>query len=68
MTKEHRWTVDAIEDHTARISVEGKGMMHVPHWMLPRGARKGDVLAVKHEVTAEHAVLRIDRDDATREA
>jgi hypothetical protein len=64
MTKEHRWTIDSIEEFVARVDVDGQQKMHVPHWMLPRGAREGDVLAVRHEVTAEHSVLRIERDES----
>jgi hypothetical protein len=62
MTREHRWMIDSIEEHTANVQVDGR-MMHVPKWMLPRGARAGDVLAVRHEVTAEHSVLNIERDE-----
>jgi hypothetical protein len=61
MSKEHRWTIDAIDELMARVLVDGQQTMHVPHWMLPRGAREGDVLAVKHEVTAEHSVLKIEQ-------
>ena len=61
MTREHRWKIDSIEEFTASVQVDGR-MMHVPKWMLPRGARAGDVLAVHHEVTAEHSVLNIERD------
>jgi hypothetical protein len=64
MTKEHRWTIDSIEELVARVRVDGQQTMHIPHWMLPRGARKGDVLAVRHEVTAEHSVLKIERDES----
>jgi hypothetical protein len=64
MTKEHRWIIDSIEELVARVRVDGQQTMHVPHWMLPRGARKGDVLAVRHEVTAEHSVLKIERDES----
>jgi len=60
MTREHRWTVDSIEDFVASVHVDGR-LMHVPQWMLPRGARAGDVLAVRHEVTAEHSLLNIQR-------
>ena len=60
MTKEHRWTIGSIEDLIAHIEVDGRQTMHVPKWMLPRGAREGDVLAVRHEVTAEHSVLKIE--------
>lgn len=64
MAKEHRWTIDSIEEFIARVQVDGEQMMHVPQWMLPRGAREGDVLAVRHEVTAEHSVLNIERDES----
>lgn len=67
MTKEHRWTIDSIEELVARVQVDGRQMMHIPHWMLPRGARKGDVLAVRHEVTAEHSVLKIEMDESETE-
>jgi hypothetical protein len=68
MTKEHRWTIDAIEEFVARVQVDGRQTMHIPQWMLPRGAREGDVLAVRHEVTAEHSVLKIERDEPETEA
>lgn len=67
MTKEHRWTIDSIEEFVARVQVDGRQMMHIPHWMLPRGARKGDVLAVRHEVTAEHSVLKIEVEESETE-
>jgi hypothetical protein len=63
MTKEHRWTIGSIEEFIAHIEVDGRQTMHVPKWMLPRGAREGDVLAVRHEVTAEHSVLKIEREE-----
>jgi Protein of unknown function (DUF3006) len=65
MNKEHRWTIDSINELMARVLVDGQQTMHIPHWMLPRGAREGDVLAVKHEVTAEHSVLKIERDETS---
>jgi hypothetical protein len=68
MTKEHRWKISSIDKFVARIDVDGQQMMHVPQWMLPRGARAGDVLAVRHEVTAEHSVLKIERDELSVEA
>lgn len=62
MTREHRWKIDSIEEYTANVQVDGR-TMHVPKWMLPRGARAGDTLAVRHEVTAEHSVLNIARNE-----
>jgi len=67
MRKQHRWEIDAIEESVARVDVDGQGTMHVPQWMLPRGVREGDVLAVHHEVTSEHSVLRLERDAAATE-
>ena len=64
MTREHRWTIDSLEESFASVEVDGRQMMHVPKWMLPRGARQGDVLAVRHEVTAEHSVLNIEVDES----
>ena len=64
MTKQHRWTIGSIEEFIAHIEVDGRQTMHVPKWMLPRGAREGDVLAVRHEVTAEHSVLKIEVDES----
>ena len=66
MSKEHRWTIDSIDELVARVLVDGRQAMHIPHWMLPRGAREGDVLAVKHEVTAEHSVLKIEQQTRTQ--
>jgi hypothetical protein len=63
MTKDHRWTIDSIEEAFANIDVDGRQIVHIPKWMLPRGARQGDVLAVRHEVTAEHSVLNIQVDE-----
>jgi DUF3006 family protein len=62
MKKEHRWEIDAIEESVAQVDVDGQGTMHVPQWMLPRGVKEGDVLAVSHEVTSQASVLRIERD------
>ena len=60
MTRTHVWRVDSIEEFIANVQVDGR-MMHVPKWMLPRGARAGDTLAVSHEVTAERSFLDIAR-------
>lgn len=67
MKKRHRWAVDVVEESVARVDVDGQGTMHVPQWMLPRGVREGDVLAVHHEVTSDHSILRIERDVAATE-
>lgn len=45
----HRWIVDGLEENAASIEVDGKNMITVPRWMLPDGAREGDVLKVRHD-------------------
>ncbi len=68
MKKEHRWAIDAIEESVVQVDVDGQGTMHVPQWMLPRGVREGDVLAVHYEVTSQASVIRIERDTKATEA
>ena len=43
-----RWVVDSVEEGVAAVHQEGAGLVRVPAWMLPPGAREGDVLAVEH--------------------
>jgi len=68
MKKAHHWAIDAIEESVVQVDVDGQGTMHVPQWMLPRGVREGDVLAVHHEVTSQASVLRIELDLKATEA
>jgi hypothetical protein len=67
----HWWVVDSIEEGVAAVEVDGSVLMHVPRWLLPRGAKEGHVLSVEHELAAngERSVLtiRIDR-EATAKA
>lgn len=48
--EKHRWVIDSIEEFVASIEIDGTSTVQLPQWLLPRGARAGDVLAVTHDV------------------
>lgn len=64
MTKQsrHTWIVDVIEDGSASIEVDGRTVTPIPQWMLPEGAKEGDVLAVTHERKVGKSMLLIETD------
>jgi hypothetical protein len=43
---DHRWTIDSMEEGTVRIEEDGTRIIHVPRYLLPAGAREGQVLRV----------------------
>jgi len=45
----HTWVVDVIEDGSASIEVDGRAVTPIPEWLLPQGAKEGDVLSVTHD-------------------
>ncbi|MGH7620302.1 MAG: DUF3006 domain-containing protein [Gemmatimonadaceae bacterium] len=45
----HRWIIDTIEENAAAIEIDGKNVVTMPRWLLPDGARQGDVLRVSHD-------------------
>jgi hypothetical protein len=49
-TKKFRWTVDSMEESVASVEIDGKHSAQLPKWLLPRGAKEGDVLRVTHDV------------------
>jgi hypothetical protein len=49
-SKPHRWVVDAIEEDSASIEVDGGPMINVPRSMLPPRTKEGDVLRVTMEI------------------
>lgn len=70
-TQTHQWSIDSIEEFIASVEVDGKQMIHVPQWLLPPHAKEGDVLSVKHELSADggRSIVEIARDaEATRRA
>jgi DUF3006 family protein len=64
----HRWVVDVIEEDSAAVEVDGRSVTPVPRWMLPVGARQGDVLAVSHRREDVRSVLTIEIDRAATNA
>lgn len=66
-----RWVVDSVEEGIAAVHQDDGRLVHVPAWVLPAGAREGDVLSVEHSAADGTSSLRIaiDRaatDDAIR--
>lgn len=70
-TKKYRWVVDSMEESVASIEIDGERTVQLPQWLLPRGAKEGDVLTVTHDVSESGVESRlgivVDR-DATRAA
>jgi len=70
-SKQYRWVVDSMEESVASIEIDGKRTVQLPKWLLPRGAKEGDVLTVTHDVaeSGDESRLGIVMDrDATRTA
>jgi hypothetical protein len=61
-TSKHTWVLDVIEDGAASIEVDGRTVTPIPQWMLPEGAKEGDVLSVTHERKERKSVLIIETD------
>jgi hypothetical protein len=69
--KRYRWVVDSMEEAVASVEIDGERTAQLPKWLLPRGAREGDVLQVTHDVaeSGEESRLSIVVDrDSTRAA
>lgn len=49
-TKKYRWVVDSMEEAVASVEIDGRQTTQLPKWLLPRGAKEGDVLQVTHDV------------------
>ena len=58
----HVWIVDVIEEGSASIEVDGRTVTPIPQWMLPEGAKEGDVLSVTHERKEGRSALVIEND------
>ena len=60
----HRWAVDRVEEGTAAVEQDGDHVYEIPRYLIPAGARDGDVLAVTVTGGAAGEVtisVRIDR-------
>jgi hypothetical protein len=62
----HTWIIDVIEDGSASIEVDGRSVTPIPEWMLPVGAKEGDVLAVTHEREEGKSILEIRVDQEAK--
>jgi hypothetical protein len=62
----HTWIIDVIEDGSASIEVDGRTVTPIPQWLLPEGAREGDVLAVTHDREEGRSALLIATDPEAR--
>jgi hypothetical protein len=49
-TKQYRWVIDSMEESVASVEINGERTAQLPRWLLPRGAKEGDVLSVTHDV------------------
>jgi hypothetical protein len=64
----HRWTIDSIEEDTARIEEDGARIIHIPSYLLPAGAREGQVLRITIKPGKGRAALTIEIDEAATSA
>ena len=58
----HRWVIDAIEEGIARVEQDGGPVITVPAWVLPAGAREGQVLSVTRSATDGTATITLTID------
>jgi hypothetical protein len=63
----HVWIIDVIEDGSASIEVDGKSVTPLPAWILPEGAREGDVLSVTHDRREGKSSLTIQADPKAKQ-
>jgi hypothetical protein len=63
----HTWIVDVIEDGSASIEVDGQSITPIPQWLLPEGAREGDVLSVTHDRKEGRSALLIETDPQAKQ-
>jgi hypothetical protein len=41
---DHLWTIDGIEEGMARVEEDGGRMITIPRYLLPAGAKEGQIL------------------------
>lgn len=57
----HTWVVDVVADGSASVEIDGRVVTPLPEWMLPEGAREGDVLSVTHTKKEGKSSLVIEK-------
>lgn len=60
----HRWAVDQVEEGTAAVEQDGDHVYQIPRWLLPPGARDGDVFSASAAMNDEKTLIitvRLDR-------
>lgn len=58
--KQYRWVVDSMEEGVASIEIDGRRTVELPKWLLPRGAKEGDVLQVTHDSAGSEDESRLE--------
>jgi hypothetical protein len=53
----HRWAVDQLEEGTAAVEQDGDHVYQIPRWLLPPGARDGDVFTASPEMNGEGVLV-----------
>src|SRR5690349_19436976 len=53
----HRWAIDGISEGMARVEEDGERMITVPAYLLPAGAREGQVLQVTSAAGEDEGTL-----------
>ena len=43
----HRWTVDGLEEDSARVEEDGARIITIPRYLLPPDVREGEILLVE---------------------
>ncbi len=56
----HRWAIDRMEEGTAAVEQDGAKMYEVPRFLVPEGAREGDVLEVTVRQTARAKIASVE--------
>lgn len=62
------WTIDGLEEDSARIEENGSTILTVPRWLLPPDAKEGQLLSVTRTGTGAQVTVTIAIDLAATSA
>ncbi|MEO6527252.1 MAG: hypothetical protein ABIP93_11550 [Gemmatimonadaceae bacterium] len=66
--RQHWWTVEGVEESTARVSEDGARSIVIPLYLLPPGVEEGEILSVTRSDERGGSVrLTIAADEAAAE-